>query len=59
MLNGTNDHTYATAIEAQMDDYIFEYERFTASVKSKTLIGVISTSNSPHYGVAGSNIIPH
>ncbi len=39
-----------------MANYDFEYERFTASPKSKTLIGVISTESSPHYGVAGSSI---
>ncbi len=39
-----------------MADYTFEYEIFTASPKSKTLKGVISTTNSLHYSKAGSSI---
>lgn len=39
-----------------MGDYTFKYEIFTTSPKSKTLIGIVSTLDSPHYGVAGSSI---
>ena len=39
-----------------MGNYNFTYERFTASPKNKILMGVISTSSSPHYGIAGSSI---
>jgi len=55
-LTGTNDVTYPTVAEANMADYYFEYERFTTSPKNKTLTDVCTTSSSPHYGVAGSDI---
>ncbi len=53
-MSGTNDVTDPGT--AKMGDYTFQYEKFTTSPKNKTLTGVISTSSSPHYGVAGSSI---
>ncbi len=50
------DNLTNPASTANMGDYTFEYEIFTASPKSKTLYGIISTDTSPHYGVAGSTI---
>ncbi len=52
--NGTNDHIFSTQSAAKMTDYTFIYERFTAHPKHKTLKGVITTKNSPHYGKAGA-----
>ena len=47
---------YDTGVDMHMADYSFQYERFTASPKNKTLVGVCSTPSSPHYGVAGSSV---
>lgn len=55
-LNGTNEQIYSTAGEAKMNNYSFQYERFTANPKTKILYGVITTASSPHYEKAGSSI---
>ncbi len=55
-LNGTNDHIFSARKEARMADYVFAYERFTGKPKRKTLKGVVTTKNSPHYGKAGSKV---
>jgi len=52
----TTGTEYVDAGDTGMTDYTFQYERFTASPKTKTLTGVVSTGSSLHYGVAGSNI---
>lgn len=49
--------TDTTSSNANMGDYDFQYERYTTSPKTKTLTGVVSTATSPHYGIAGSNIV--
>lgn len=54
-INGAGDIRETSA--SNMTDFSFEYDRFTMSIKSKTLAGIISTTYSPHSGVAGSSII--
>ncbi len=49
-------HHFVTATAAKMGDYTFEYERFTKKPKRKTLKGIVTTKNSPHYGKAGYTI---
>ncbi len=55
-LGGEGEVMYATAEEGRMTDYAFVYERFTGKPKQKILKGVITTKDSPHYGIAGSSI---
>ncbi len=55
--SGVNDVVFATATEAKMGDYRFTYDKFTANPKQKTLKGIITTKDSPHYSSAGSTII--
>ncbi len=55
-LGGTSDHVFAAPSEANMTSLNFMYERFTAAPKQHVVEGVVSTSSSPHYGLAGSNI---
>ena len=51
MDSATNSHIYANGSDANMNDYTFEYERYTNNPKTKTLIGVVTTENSPHYNI--------
>lgn len=54
-LGGSNEHEMGSA-DPKMGNYSFEYERYTSNPKTKTLIGIISTTSSSHYGKAGSSI---
>lgn len=54
-LSGTNENDMSST-NPQMGDYTFVYEQFTSQPKTKTLAGVISTMDSPHYQKAGSSI---
>jgi len=49
-------HEYSTAAEANMADYTFTYKAYTSTPETKTIVGVISTETSPHYGLAGSTL---
>jgi|GEM_PF-1200480 len=51
---GSNEHHFNTADQAKMTDYTFIYERFTTHPKQKTLKGIVTTKNSPHYSKAGA-----
>lgn len=54
-IGGSNEQDMTTA-DPKMGNYTFEYERYTSNPKTKTLVGVISTVDSTHYGTAGSSI---
>ncbi len=54
---GGTEVLLSTSREAKMSDYTFTYERFTKVPKQKTLKGIITTKESPHYKKAGSNIM--
>ncbi len=54
--DGVQDVSFTDSSSAKMGDLVFEYERFTTRVKSKTMYGVVSSTQSPHYHKAGSSL---
>lgn len=52
-IKGTGDISYANASDAKMGDYTFNYDLFTNNPKQITLVGVVTTSLSPHANLAG------